>query len=124
MRIAARQFAASIGRVARAEIGALAALLILAGGGLAFFDLAEGSSEPEGGGMDMAVLQALRPTADLAHPIGPPWLAHAAGELTALGGISVLVVFAAMAIGFLAMKRRFGSALLVAVSLGGGILLS
>ncbi len=46
MRIAAGRLIASILRVARAEIGALAALLILAGGVLAFFDIAEDSSQP------------------------------------------------------------------------------
>ncbi len=124
MRIAAGRLIAPIVRVARTEIGALAALLILAGGVLAFFDIAEDSAQPGGRRMDMAVLRWLRPSPDLSDPRGPPWLAHAAGELTALGGVAVLVVVALIAIGFLVLKRRFGSALMVIVSLAGGIALS
>jgi undecaprenyl-diphosphatase len=101
-----------------------AASFLLAVALLGFGWLAAGV--PEGGtdGFDRAVMLALRDPADLADPIGPAWLEHAARDLTSLGSITVLALVLLAAIGFLCMVRKRAAALLVLASVGGGMLLS
>jgi undecaprenyl-diphosphatase len=60
----------------------------------------------------------------LGQPIGPSWLALAARDITSLGGYTVLLLMTLSAIGFLLMVRKPGAALLLLVSIGGGMLLS
>ncbi|WP_142849759.1 phosphatase PAP2 family protein [Telmatospirillum sp. J64-1] len=80
----------------------------------------------EGGGneLDQLVLFHLRVNGDPAHLVGPHWLVTAAQDITALGSFTVVYLFSAIAIFFLMLARRFRAALLVAVSVGGGTVLS
>jgi len=55
---------------------------------------------------------------------GPGWVAEAAADLTSLGGISVLALFAVIAVIFLVMQRKRLSALLLVLGLAGGVALS
>lgn len=75
-------------------------------------------------GFDQAVLLSLRNPADLADPIGPPWLEVFARDITALGGIPVLTLVTLGAFGFLLMVRKRRTAVLLLVAVGGGLLLS
>ncbi|MNI13357.1 PAP2 superfamily protein [compost metagenome] len=112
-------------RVARTEIGAVAALLAAALAVLTFAEVADDMGEADGQAFDQAVLAAVRPHADdLARPWGPPWLKEAAADLTSLGGISVLALFALIAVGFLLIMKKRLSALLLVVGLAGGVALS
>jgi len=112
-------------RVARTEIGAVVALLVLALGVLTFIELADDMREADGQAFDQAVLHAVRPFADdPARPWGPWWLHEAATDITSLGGISVLALFALIALGFLVIQRKRLSALLLVIGLGGGVALS
>ncbi|MDG2520783.1 phosphatase PAP2 family protein [Caulobacter segnis] len=111
-------------RFGRTELAALCALLTAAGGGLAFIEIADDASEADGQRFDQFILDWLRPGADPRDALGPPWLERAMGELTALGGIAPLVLIASLAVAFLLLKRRGGSALLVALSLSGGVVIS
>lgn len=112
-------------RVARTEIGAVVALLVLALGVLAFVELADDMREADGQAFDQAVLHAVRPFADdPGRPWGPWWLHEAAADVTSLGGISVLALFALIALGFLVIQKKRLSALLLVVGLGGGVALS
>jgi undecaprenyl-diphosphatase len=111
-------------RFGRAELTALCALLVAAGGGLAFIEIADDAAEADGQRFDQSVLEWLRPSPDPRDALGPPWLERAMGELTALGGIAPLVLIASLAVIFLLMKGRRGSALLVALSLSGGVIIS
>ncbi|WP_269715331.1 phosphatase PAP2 family protein [Caulobacter sp. NIBR2454] len=111
-------------RLGRAELAALFALLIVAGGGMAFIEIADDATEADGQGFDQAILAWLRPHADPHDALGPPWLEHAMGELTALGGIAPLILIASMAVIFLLLRRRYGSSLLVTLSLSGGVAIS
>jgi undecaprenyl-diphosphatase len=110
--------------LARGEITPLAALAILAAGALAFADIAEDMPGPKSRAFDERVLHALHPGPNLAEPIGPAWLDHAAQDLTALGSIAVLVLVALIVIGHLIMQRRRLQALLLVFALAGGIVLS
>lgn len=74
--------------------------------------------------MDHTVRTALRTTADPADPIGPPWLEITFRDRTALGGYPVITTVGLLAIGDLAMLRRWGTILLVVASLLGSTLLN
>lgn len=110
-------------RVARAEIAAVAAFLVMTLGILTFVELADDMREADGQAFDQAVLEAMRPV-DPTTPWGPDWLHEAAGDITSLGGIAVLALFALIATGFLIIQRKRLSALLLVVGLAGGVALS
>lgn len=112
-------------RLARAEIAALTALLVLTGGVLAFVELADVMAEEDGRRFDRAILDLLRPfTEDPGRPWGPWWLHEAAADITSLGGIAVLGLFALIAVGFLVMMGKRLSAVLLVAGLAGGVVLS
>jgi undecaprenyl-diphosphatase len=109
-------------RVARAEIAALAALLVVTLGVMTFVEVADDATEADGQAFDMAVLTWLQPVPGDAR--GPWWVEEAAADLTSLGGISVLALFAVIAVIFLVMQRKRLSALLLVLGLAGGVALS
>lgn len=108
--------------VARSEIGALTALLIVALGVMTFVEVADDMTEADGQAFDLAVLVWLQPAP--GEPRGPWWLHEAAADLTSLGGISVLTLFAVIAFLFLLIQGKRLSALLMAGGLLGGVALS
>ena len=112
-------------RVARTEIAVVAALLVVALGTLTFIEVADDIREPGGQAFDQAVLHAVRPFADdPGRPWGPWWLQEAAADITSLGGISVLTLFALIALGFMLIQGKRLSALLLVGGLLGGVALS
>jgi undecaprenyl-diphosphatase len=106
-------------RIARTEIAALSALLIIALGVMTFVEVADDMTEADGQMFDQAVLHWLQPVA--GEPRGPWWLKEAAADLTSLGGISVLSLFAVIAFAFLLIQRKRLSALLLVIGLIGGV---
>jgi undecaprenyl-diphosphatase len=106
------------------EFGLLAALAAVAGLLFAFVELVGDVAEGDTTAFDRAVLLALRNPADLSDPIGPWWLEVMFEDLTSLGGTSVLTLITLAALGYLLMDGKRAAALLVAVSVGGGTLLS
>ena len=68
----------------------LVALAVAAGLAILFGHIAEEVLEGDSSAFDRTVLLALRNPADLADPLGPPWLEEAARDITALGSYSVL----------------------------------
>lgn len=110
-------------RIARTEIAAVSALFVVALGVMTFVELADDMTEADGRAFDQAVLDAMRPGA-MADPWGPGWLEEAALDLTALGGIAVLGLFALVVVGFLVLQRKRLSALLLVLGLAGGVALS
>ncbi|SDC47931.1 phosphatase PAP2 family protein [Belnapia rosea] len=111
-----------LGRLA-GQAAPLLALAICAGGLLGFLELME-VLEGEGRSYDEAVLRALRRPDDLADPIGPPWLELTMRDITALGGIPVLGLLSVLALGWLVLRRRWQSVVLLLISLPGGMLLN
>lgn len=108
--------------VARAEFAALSALMIVALGVMTFVEVADDLTETDGQAFDQMVLHWMQPVP--GEPRGPWWLHEAAADLTSLGGISVLTLFAVVALGFLLSLRKRLSALLLVVGLLGGVCLS
>ena len=117
-------FAGRALRLARTEIAAISALFVVTLGVMTFVELADDMTEADGRAFDQAVLEAMRPGVTPADPWGPGWLEEAAMDLTALGGIAVLGLFALATIGFLILQRKRLSALLLALGLAGGVALS
>jgi undecaprenyl-diphosphatase len=88
-----------------------------------FIELAEEMREGDMRRFDEWVLRLFRHDTDLAVPVGPPWLAGAVTDLTALGGTAVLVMVILVTLGYLVLQRRYAAtALVIAASSGGGFL--
>ena len=108
--------------VARAEFAALGALAVVTLGIMTFVEIADDMTEADGQAFDQMVLQWMQPVA--GQPRGPWWLHEGAADITSLGGISVLALFALVTIGFLLILRKRLSAVLLVVGLAGGVGLS
>lgn len=89
-----------------------------------FAEIADEVADGETHSFDRAVLLSMRVEGRPEVPIGPPELAYVARDLTALGGATTLVMFTLASIGYLFMRRRYGAAIFVFVSVLGGTLLS
>jgi undecaprenyl-diphosphatase len=112
-----------LGRARFAEIGTLSVFLLLAVMCFAFAHLADAVFEGETRGFDNAVMLAMRSADDPSDPIGPEWFEEGIRDITSLGSATVLVVVSLIVIGFLLISGANGAALLVTVSVGGGMLL-
>ena len=115
-------FARRAFRIARTEIAAVSALFVVMIGAMTFVEVADDMTEADGQAFDQAVLTWMQPVPGV--PRGPWWLKEAAADLTSLGGISVLTLFALIAFVFLLIQRKRLSALLLVVGLAGGVGLS
>jgi undecaprenyl-diphosphatase len=111
------------GRV-RKEAALLLGGLMVATSLLGFLLLAGEVANGDTYAFDQAVLLELRDPADLGNPIGPVWLEQTAKDLTALGGYPVIVLITALTTVFLVMTARKGAALLLLVSVIGGMIVS
>lgn len=111
-------------RVARTEFAALSAIFVIALGIIAFVELADDVTDADGRSFDWMILSMLRPTANPEDAWGPWWLEEAAADLTSLGGIAVLGLFATVAVVFLLIQGKRLSALLLVLGLAGGVALS
>ncbi len=101
-------------------IGFLAIAVALFG----FLKLASEVAEGDTFAFDKHILRALRTAADVSVPIGPTWLKTAMIDFTALGGVAVLTLITALAVGYLVASRKVATAGFVALSVAGGAILS
>ena len=106
------------------EFRCLIALLIALSALLGFVTFTGEVIEGDTTAFDRRILLSLRVPGDLATPIGPPWLAKVAGDITALGGPAVLTLFTVLLTIYLLITRRFREAALVTIAIGGGTILS
>ena len=88
-----------------------------------FAQLADEVVEGETRAFDNAVMLAMRSADDPSDPIGPEWFEEGVRDITSLGSSTVLVLVSLIVIGFLLISGAYGAAILVAVSVGGGMLL-
>lgn len=107
-------------RAAREELAAVTALLVLGIGVLAFMEIADDVGEGDTQGIDRAILLMFREPGDPTTPIGGRWLREAVGDITALGGWTVLTLFVLLVVGFLCSLRRWREALVLLVAAMGG----
>lgn len=83
-------------------------------------EMAEGDTQR----YDDWALRSLRNPADPADPMGPPWLEEMGRDLTALGGVIVLILVTAIATGYLLMLKKYHALLFMLAAVLGGLLLS
>jgi undecaprenyl-diphosphatase len=111
-------------RVGRIERVTLSVVILAASLLFAFARLADAVTQGGTHAFDEWLIIALRTPGNLADPIGPKWLEEMMRDFTALGSTGVLALTVLTIAGFLAMTRRGHAALLVLVSVAGGVLIS
>jgi len=111
-------------RAGARELAILLAALVAGASLWLFAEVADEVLEGEARRFDRGILLALRTRADHADPLGPAWFEAAARDVTALGSFAVLAIVTLAALGYLLMIRRRGAALLLAICVGGGVVLS
>lgn len=102
----------------------LAALLVLTLCTWGFIELTDEVLEGSTREIDIWLLQALRQPGRPELPLGPPWLGEIGRDVTALGGVFVLVLFSAAVTVFLLLDGKRHAALFLAVAALSGIALS
>lgn len=113
----------AIGSRDRSSRRLLIAFLIVAAALLLFGKLASEVLEGDGLTLDRQLLLALRNPQDPSVPIGPRWLAIAMVDVTALGGVTVLMLLTAIVGGYLLMQRKYATAAVLAGAVLSGTLL-
>lgn len=103
------------------ELSVVLALLAVIGGGWLFAELAGEVLEAEKLDVDHAILQALRSAENPEDPLGPRWLELMAEDLTAMGSFTPIFVIVFAVVGYLALIRQWGNALLISASVLGGL---
>jgi undecaprenyl-diphosphatase len=121
---ASRRFGASALQLAKREIALLSVLSVVAGGTWAFIVIASEMTEGETRAIDKTLLLALRDPADITRPLGPEWFQQTMLQFTALGSTAVLSLITLGVIGWLLLWRKYRTALLAGLAIGGGALLS
>lgn len=106
------------------ERAILLTLGLLAGALWAFVAIADEVTKGDTQNFDERVLRALRRAGDLAMPIGPTWLHEVARDVTALGGMAVIPLFALGVLGYLAFAKKGRAAVFVFISVAGGLVAS
>lgn len=90
----------------------------------ALAELADEVVEGSTSDLDRQILLLLRTPGDLSDPIGPWWLEEMGRDLTALGGVAVLVLATTAVTVFLILYRRWSTVIYVIATVGGGIVIS
>ena len=108
----------------RRELHWLAALLVFSAAIWLFVELAGLATAAEPHALDERLLLMLRSGADGQRPLGPQWLVEAARDITALGSVAVLALATLAAAMFLVLRREARSALVLILSIAGGVALS
>lgn len=98
-------------------------LITFAVGAAALFVLLKINSEVAEGealNFDRALLLAFRDASDPGHTAGPAWLALAARDITALGGVTLLTTLTLLSAGYLVAARRWATALFLIAAISSG----
>jgi undecaprenyl-diphosphatase len=108
----------------RPEIWLLGTVLLIAGLLLVFASIAAEVFAGDSTAFDRAILLSLRSASDISDPIGPAWVEEAARDVTSLGSVIVVFMLAGAYAGYLLFARRRGQAMLMLVSVAGGLALN
>jgi undecaprenyl-diphosphatase len=111
----------AIARAGRSDTWLLITVLTLAALLLAFGLIAQGVVEGGPLWFDRALLLAFREPANLAVPIGPPWLPDAARDVTSLGSTIVLGIVLLAVVGYLLLAHKRAAAWLMLGSVLSGL---
>ncbi|SFG40173.1 phosphatase PAP2 family protein [Sulfitobacter dubius] len=106
------------------ELTTLALMSLSIGAVWILAELTEEVVEGSTSNLDRDILLFLRPPGDLSDPIGPWWVEEIGRDLTALGGVAVLVLTTVVVSLFFLLHRRWSTVVYILATVGGGILLS
>jgi undecaprenyl-diphosphatase len=106
------------------ELAVIVGLLVIVAGTWGFVALAGEVLEGDTQRLDERIIRALRRPDDPATPIGPAWMEEVARDITALGGVPLIVLIAGSVIGFLGLDRKFGAMAFVFGATASGFALS
>ena len=106
------------------ELAVRLAMLLIVAGIWAFAAIADEVIEGDTQSFDDRILLAMRQPEDPAKPIGPAWLPEVGRDLTAVGGIAMLVLITSSIVGFHLITGRYRAAGFILVAVLGGLLLS
>ncbi len=108
----------------RHEFMVLLAVLIIVAGTWGFIALADVVLEGRTQSFDESILRALRRPNSPAIPIGPDWMAEVGRDLTAVGGVAVLILATLAVAGFLLLDRKYAAMGFVLAAVASGLILS
>ena len=91
------------------ELTVLLGVLIVVAGTWGFIALADVVLEGRTQNIDESILRSLRRPDNPAIPIGPDWMTEVGRDLTALGGVAVLVLVTLAVAGFLFLDRKYSA---------------
>jgi len=97
---------------------------LLAGALWAFIEIAHEVVEGETRKIDKAILLSLRTPGDASDPLGPWWVEEIGRDFTALGGVGILTFITIASIVFVMFRRKYRTALFIAIAISSGIALS
>ncbi len=81
-----------------------------------FIELTDEVIEGSTDAFDRWAVMSLREKSDLSDPIGPTWMEEAGRDVTALGGIAVMLIAIVTAAGFLAISRAYRTMIVLLIS--------
>ena len=119
-----RRFPRVFGWLFSADLLELLAVLAVVGGGYAFIQLADNVNEGSTKRFDESIMRAMRQPDAPEKPIGPEWAGEVGRDLTALGGIALLVIVTVAVLAYLLIRRLHHAALLVFLATLGGLALN
>lgn len=102
----------------------LGAMVLMGGGLLGFVSLAEEVLEGDTHVVDERILLAFRESGDANDPLGPHWVEEMGRDVTALGGMTVLVMLTLGVFVYLLMIRRVRTAFFLLAATGSGMVAS
>ncbi len=123
-RLDRQRLAAVFAWLGRVELVPLVLLLLVGAGLWAFVELADEVIDGDTAAWDRAILLSLRNPDDPSDPLGPQWVEELGRDVTALGGVGVLLFITLATAGFLALDDKRHAALFVLAAVLGGLLVS
>jgi undecaprenyl-diphosphatase len=106
------------------ELALILGLLMVVAGSWGFVILAGEVIEGDTQRLDERIIRSLRHADDPARPIGPPWMEEVGRDITALGGVPLILLITGSVVGFLALDRKYGAMWFVLGATSGGCVLS
>jgi undecaprenyl-diphosphatase len=106
----------------RHELVVLLCVLVIVAGTWGFVTLADVVLEGRTQGFDEWAVRTLRQPDDPQKPVGPEWMAEVARDLTALGGVAVLLLVTLGVAGFLFLNRKLAAMAFVLAAVASGLL--
>jgi undecaprenyl-diphosphatase len=113
-----------VARLFRTDAFTLVAVVVTIVAGWCFLEIADEVVEGDAQRLDEWVVRSLRHPGSPSDPLGPSWLGEVVRDITALGGITILVLVIGAVTGYLWIRKAYRSMWLVLGASLGGLLLS